>query len=494
MEYISTRNKNLNFGFKDVFLRGLAPDGGLFIPKKIKKYSQSELREMAKLNYIDLATKIVLEFCRNDLQEKELKNIIRKSYSSFSRNHLLKDFIPIKKTPFYLENYSKHQDEDIKISITIAELYHGPTSSFKDFAMQPIGRIYEHFLKSDNKKINIIVATSGDTGSAAIAALKDKSNINVFVLHPDNKISNIQRRLMTTVDSKNVYNLAIKGSFDDCQRLVKDMFADKKFSERINMSAVNSINWARIMFQIVYYFFIGLKVFPSTHRDDGITFSVPTGNFGNVYAGYISKKMGLPIKKLIIATNKNDILDKVIDSGEYRPSKTKPSISPSMDIQTASNFERLLYDVVDEEDEKVRSLMDKLKNEGSYSLNENLLSKIYRDFSSYSTSDKETKEQMKYYMEMYHYHIDPHTATASAALEDKLNSIDDYSGEEFWDHFILATADPYKFSETVQNVTGVNPKIPESIKNILNKKENYATLDNNIDVVKNYILEKVNES
>ena len=246
MEYISTRNKNLNFSFKDVFLHGLAPDGGLFIPKKIKKYSENELKNIGKLNYIDLTKEILSNFCGKDLEEKELESIIKRSYSNFSA----KDVVNLKKIG----------------KISLVELFHGPTLAFKDIAMQPIGNIYEKFIKVDNKKINIIVATSGDTGSAAIAGLNGKSNINVFVLHPDNKISKIQRRLMTTVDSKNIFNIAVKGNFDDCQRLVKDMFVDKNFREKINMSGVNSINWARIAFQIVYYFFCWFEIFKQTYK------------------------------------------------------------------------------------------------------------------------------------------------------------------------------------------------------------------------------------
>jgi len=461
VRYISTRNKNLNFGFKDVFLKGLAPDGGLFIPKKIKKYSENELRQMAKLNYTDLTKEILSNFCGKDLQEKELENIIRKSYSNFS----VKDVVNLKKVG----------------RVSLVELFHGPTLAFKDIAMQPIGNIYEKFIKLDNKKINIIVATSGDTGSAAIAGLNGKSNINVFVLHPDNRISNVQRKLMTTVDSKNVFNIAVKGNFDDCQRLVKDMFADKKFREKINMSAVNSINWARIVFQVVYYFFVGLRFL-----NKPISFSVPTGNFGDVYAGYIAKKMGLSIKKLIIATNENDILSRVINSGEYKPSKTKPSISPSMDIQVASNFERLLYDIVGEDDGRVKLLMDKLKNEGGYSLNKKETDHIKNNFSASTISDKLTKETLKRVYDESQVLIDPHTATAFKSAE--INS----EGEE--EMFVLGTAHPCKFSETVKEAIGVEPKIPKSIKNILNKKESYAILDNNIDLIKNHVLERINES
>ena len=459
MEYISTRNKNLQFGFKEIFLQGLAPDGGLFISKNIKKYSNNELNKMAKLNYIDLAKEIVSNFCEKDLHGKELEDIIKKSYSNFS----VKNVVNIKKIGKF----------------SLVELFHGPTLAFKDIAMQPIGNIYDEFNKSNNKKINVIVATSGDTGSAAISALNGKANLNVFVLHPDKKISNIQRRLMTTVESKNVFNIALKGNFDDCQKIVKDMFIDQEFRKKINMSGVNSINWARIIFQIVYYFFVGLKFL-----NKPINFSVPTGNFGDVYSGYVSKKMGLPIKKLIVATNENDILSRVINSGHYKPTKTKPSISPSMDIQVASNFERLLYDVVGQDDNKVKLLMDKLKNEGGYSLNKEELNKIKSDFCSSTVSDELTKQTLKNVYEQYQLLIDPHTATAFKAAE--LNSSDE-------EMLILSTAHPYKFSETVHQATGVEPKIPENIKNILNKKESYITLDNSLSTIKNYILERIKE-
>ena len=459
MEYISTRNKNLQFSFKEIFLQGLAPDGGLFISKNIKKYSNNELNKMAKLNYIDLAKEIVSNFCEKDLHGKELEDIIKKSYSNFS----VKNVVNIKKIGKF----------------SLVELFHGPTLAFKDIAMQPIGNIYDEFNKSNNKKINVIVATSGDTGSAAISALNGKANLNVFVLHPDKKISNIQRRLMTTVESKNVFNIALKGNFDDCQKIVKDMFIDQEFRKKINMSGVNSINWARIIFQIVYYFFVGLKFL-----NKPINFSVPTGNFGDVYSGYVSKKMGLPIKKLIVATNENDILSRVINSGHYKPTKTKPSISPSMDIQVASNFERLLYDVVDQDDNKVKLLMDKLKNEGSYSLNKEELNKIKSDFCSSTVSDELTKQTLKNVYEQHQLLIDPHTATAFKAAE--LNSSDE-------EMLILSTAHPCKFSETVYQATGIEPKIPENIKNILNKKESCITLDNNLSAIKNYILERIKE-
>ncbi|RPG96741.1 MAG: threonine synthase, partial [Candidatus Pelagibacter sp. TMED165] len=279
MNYLSTRNKSLNLNFGNIFLRGLAPDGGLFLPKEIYKFSEQELTELSKLNYIDLGTEIISKFCTPILDKKKIKLILNKAYSSFNT----KEVVEIKK----IDN------------INLLELYHGPTLAFKDIALQVIGLMYEE-LDLNKKKINIVVATSGDTGSAAIAALKEKKNINLFVLHPHEKISAIQRKIMTTCESSNIYNIAVKGNFDDCQSIVKKMFNDEQFREKINMSGVNSINWARIVCQIVYYFYAYFKF--STK----VNFSVPTGNFGDVYAGYIAKKMGLPIDKLIVATNEND--------------------------------------------------------------------------------------------------------------------------------------------------------------------------------------------
>ncbi len=272
MKYISTRNKNIDFSFKDIFLRGLAPDGGLFVPKSLKKYDLGELKDLKKLSYIDLATEIILNFCENEFDKKKLNDLIKKSYKKFKT----KNIVEIKKIG----------------NLNFLELYNGPTLAFKDIAMQVIGNMYDQFTTTTEKKINIIVATSGDTGAAAISALNNKENINVFVLHPHNKISNIQRKIMTTIGSSNIFNLAVKGTFDDCQKIVKEMFSDDLFRKKINMSGVNSINWARIICQIVYYFYAVLKL-----SNDKLSFSVPTGNFGDVYSGYVAKKNGLTDKQ-----------------------------------------------------------------------------------------------------------------------------------------------------------------------------------------------------
>ena len=460
MEYISTRNKNLNFGFKDVFLRGLAPDGGLFVPKKIKIYNKSELKDLSKMPYVELATEIIANYCSPELEKNKLNKLINKSYKNFTT----KNVVEIKKIG----------------EINLVELYHGPTLAFKDIAMQVIANMYDELQVSPNKKINIVVATSGDTGSAAISALNDKKNINVFVLHPHNKISNIQRKIMTTIGSNNIYNIAIKGTFDDCQKIVKDMFSENSFREKINMSAVNSINWARIVCQVVYYFYSYFQF-----KNKKISFSVPTGNFGDIYAGYVAKKMGLPIKKLIVATNENDILQRVINSGDYKPSKVKPSLSPSMDVQISSNFERLLFDVLNQDDKKVSNLMSNLLSKGSFKLSSEEVNIIKKDFCAEKTSDQETLEIIKNFSDKYNFILDPHTATAVGAAK----KINDDS-----ENLILSTAHPYKFLETIKMATSKEIKIPSQLSNTLDKKEKYDILENNLLKVKNYILEKANES
>ena len=457
MEYISTRNKNLKYNFKDIFLRGLAPDGGLFIPKQIKKYNKFEIKKLSVLSYVDLATEIIFNFCSSSLEKNKLKNLIKKSYKNFSSEEVIE--------------LKKFKD------LNLIELYHGPTLAFKDIAMQVLGNMYDEFNKSSNNKVNIIVATSGDTGSAAIAALNDKKNINVFVLHPHNKISNIQRKIMTTIGSNNVYNIAIKGTFDDCQKLVKEMFSENSFREKINMSGVNSINWARIICQIVYYFYSYFKF-----QNKKVCFAVPTGNFGDVFAGYVAKKMGLPIEKLIVATNENDILERVINTGEYKPSKTKSSLSPSMDVQVASNFERLLFDVLHEDDKQVSIFMNDLKFKGSFSLNEEQVATIKKNFSAKKINDKETIEIIKSFSKEHNFVIDPHTATAVGASKN----IKD--GSEI---VILCTAHPYKFLETIKMATSQEVDIPKQIAHLMDKKENYDILENRINDVKSYILSKI---
>ncbi len=455
MNYISTRNKSLNFDFSSIFLRGLAPDGGLFLPKEINKFSESELKGLSELNYIDLGVEIISKFCAPVLNKSEIKLLLDKAYSNFS----VKNIVEIKK----IDN------------INLLELYHGPTLAFKDIAMQVIGLMYEA-LDLNKKKINIIVATSGDTGSAAIAALKEKKNINLFVLHPHEKISNIQRKIMTTCDSYNIYNIAVKGNFDDCQKAVKQMFNDEHFREKINMSGVNSINWARIICQIVYYFYAYFQF------SSKVNFSVPTGNFGDVYAGYIAKKMGLPIDKLMVATNENDILSRVINSGEYKPLKVKPSLSPSMDIQIASNFERLLFDVFNSDDHKVSKSMKSLSENGSFKLGKEELKKIRENFIAEKINDTDTLRIIKDFFVNYGFILDPHTATAVGAaykIKNKSKTI------------VLGTAHPYKFLETIKLAIGKNVDPPKQFSNLSKKIEKFDIIDNKLEDIKKYITEKI---
>ena len=456
MKYFSTRDKSLEFSFKDIFLRGLAPEGGLFLPSKIKKYNGGELKNLSKLSYVDLATEIIFNFCQSDIGKKQLKSLIKKAYDSFKS----KEVVEVKK----VGNYN------------LLELYHGPTLAFKDIAMQVIGNMYDYLKVSEDKVVNIIVATSGDTGAAAISALNDRNNINVFILHPHNKISNIQRKIMTTIGSNNIFNIAVKGSFDDCQKIVKDMFNENDFREKINMSGVNSINWARIICQIVYYFYSVFKI-----NKKNISFSVPTGNFGDAYAGYMAKKMGLPIDKLIIATNENNILQRVINTGEYKPGIVKPSLSPSMDIQISSNFERLLFDILGEDDKKVALLMNNLKTKGFFKLDQEAVKIIKKDFCAETINDKEVLDIIKNFNSESKFILDPHTATAFGAVK-KIKNLSET--------IILGTAHPYKFLETVKKATGIEVIPPSQLSNIVDKEERFDILDNNISKIKNYILEK----
>jgi len=459
MNYISTRNSSNSLNFKDVFIKGLADDGGLYLPKSLHKYSQKDLDNFEGLKYTDLAKKIIYPFMGDFVNENDLSHIIDKSYSVFRK----KNVVELKKVG----------------DRSVLELFHGPTLAFKDVAMQLLGNFYEYYLNNKNEKINIVVATSGDTGAAAIDAIKGKKNINIFVLHPHNRVSNIQRKLMTTGHEKNVFNIAINGNFDDCQNLVKSMFADKPFSSSINMSGVNSINWARIIAQCVYYFY---SFFLIKDKSEPINFSVPTGNFGDVYAGYLAKKMGLPINKLVVATNQNDILHRAISKGEYNVEKVSETISPSMDIQLASNFERLLYDINNHDDIETASAMKDIKEKGKYTIDKKKLEKINIDFLSARMSEEEVLKTIKEVYDKYKTILDPHTAIGYNAF-DKVN----LKGN----NIVLATAHPCKFPDAIKKSINQNANLPKELTFILDEKENYDIIDNNLDEIKKHIKERV---
>ena len=458
MKYISTRNNSKEFSFEEVFIRGLADDGGLFIPKSLKKYSEEELKTLSTLNYQDLAKKIIFPFIGDFMTANELSDIVDKSYSVFRKDNVV-DLIKLGDTK-------------------VLELFHGPTLAFKDIAMQLLGNFYEHYLKKNNKNINVVVATSGDTGAAAIDAIKGKKNMNIFVLHPHEKVSLVQRKLMSTVKEKNVFNIAIEGNFDDCQNLVKSMFADKEFSNSINMSGVNSINWARIIAQAVYYFYTYFQI----QDKRPINFSVPTGNFGDVYAGYLSKKMGLPINKFIVATNKNDILHRAISNGNYEVESVSETNSPSMDIQIASNFERLIYDLNDCDDNETKKIMHGIKKKGKYIISKDKMEKINKDFLSASMSEKEILDTIKEVHIKYNIILDPHSAIGFGSL-NKVN----LEGN----NIVLATAHPCKFPEAIEKSIGIKPDLPDELKYVMDEKENYDIISNNLSKTQQYIKEKI---
>ena len=457
MNYISTRNNQKNFTFKDVFLKGLADDGGLFVPKSIKPFKKEELDNLKNLSYNDLAAEIIYPFIGDFMSKDDLISLISKSYSNF------------------------RSDDVVKISdlgdLKVLELFHGPTLAFKDIAMQLIGNFYQYHLEHDQKKINIIVATSGDTGAAAIDALKGKNNLNVFVLHPNDRISPVQRKLMTIHEESNVFNIAIEGNFDDCQNLVKSMFNDEKFSKAINMSGVNSINWARIIAQAVYYFYAYFKI----GNGKPLSFSVPTGNFGDIYAGYLAKKLGLPIDKLIVATNKNDILHRAISGGDYTQKKVEETNTPSMDIQIASNFERLLYDVKNCNSEITKDVMSKIKD-NTYKIDKNDLNKIKKNFISEMLNEKETVEMIKQINDEYQIVVDPHTAVGIGAVRKlglEKNCV------------VLSTAHPCKFPKAIEDAISKTENLPNSLNYVNNRKEKFDVLPNDLEKVKDYVMNSI---
>jgi threonine synthase len=458
MKYISTRDNSVEYNFEQVFIKGLADDGGLFVPKEVKKYSAAEIKALSNLSYQNLAKEIIYPFLGDFMTVDELSDAVDKSYSVFRKDNAV-DLIKLGDTK-------------------ILELFHGPTLAFKDIAMQLLGNFYEYYLKKNNKNINVVVATSGDTGAAAIDAIKGKKNMNIFVLHPNEKVSFVQRKLMSTVKEKNVFNIAIKGNFDDCQNLVKSMFADKEFSNSINMSGVNSINWARIIAQAVYYFYTYFQV----QDNRPINFSVPTGNFGDVYAGYLSKKMGLPINKFIVATNKNDILHRAISNGNYEADSVSETNSPSMDIQIASNFERLIYDLNDCSDNETRKIMNEIKENGKYNISKDKMERINKDFLSASMSEKEVLDTIKEVHIKYNIILDPHSAIGFGSLnkvKTKGNNI------------VLATAHPCKFPDAINKSIGVKPNLPDELKYVMDEKENYDIISNNLSEAQQYIKEKI---
>ena len=462
MNYISTRNKNKVYSFEEALYEGLSSDGGLLLPENITHLTFSDLEQMHGSHYVDIAGKLISSYW-GDIEDQILKKLLHKSYATFTDNRI----VPVQK----LEHFY------------IAELFHGPTLAFKDLAMQFLASTFEYMNIKTGKYINILGATSGDTGSAAIYSVKGKSRIKVFILYPHNSISEIQELQMVTHNDENIEALAIKGSFDDCQYIVKSIFMDDNFKKNYNLVAVNSINWLRILAQIVYYFSIYLTMVKKGEIGKKLNFVVPTGNFGNVFAGYLAKKMGLPIDKLIVATNENDILKIFITKGIYEVKNVKKTYSPSMDITVASNFERYLYYLLDEKDNEVAKYMAELRDRSKIIISKELLDKVHEDFLSESTTDSEIIDTISRTFKEDHYIVDPHTACGINAY---------YKLSNFFktDTVCLATAHYAKFPEIVEKSIEQKIEYPSVIEELFNKEKNVTILNNDIESVKDYIKEK----
>jgi threonine synthase len=461
MKYISTRGGIDPISFKEAVMMGLAADGGLLLPDSLPSVDSATLDVWKDLSYPDLALKIMGLFI-DDLSNEKLGALINDSYIKFD----VPEVTPIVKVGKWF----------------ILELFHGPTLAFKDVALQVLGNLFSLFLEESGKKMNILGATSGDTGSAAIYGVKGKDNINIFILHPKGRVSKVQALQMTTVPEKNVFNIALKGTFDDCQAIVKAIFNQLDFKAQYSLGSINSINWARVLAQVVYYVYAVLKVKEQT-GDKPVNFSVPTGNFGDIFAGYIAKQLIKPnIEKLVLATNENNILTRFVLQGRYAKSKVIPTISPSMDIQVASNFERYLYYLYNQEPERVKQAFMFLDKKDVIIINEEEQARVKKDFVSASIDQATTITTIRDTYKETGYIIDPHTAVGVAAAE-RLEA-DLQNGPTV----CLATAHPAKFPDALSKAIGRKPERPNSLKGIEDRSSRYKVLSAEVDAVKNYIV------
>ncbi len=463
MQYISTRGQAPKLGFIDVMLTGLATDGGLYVPETFPSLSTSDLDDMKTMSYTDIAFKVMWPFVEGEITEAELRQIISETYETFHHDDIL---------PFH------HLTETHQIM----ELFHGPTLAFKDVALQFLGRMFDYALEKRNQKITIVGATSGDTGSAAIEACRDRDNIDIFILHPHNRVSDVQRKQMTTILSDNVHNIAIEGSFDDCQNMVKAMFNDHDFRNEVSLSAINSINWARILAQVVYYVYASVKL---SKEGKPVSFTVPTGNFGNIFAGYVAKQMGAPIGRLIIASNRNDILHRFTQTGEMKKNGVEPSLSPSMDIEISSNFERLLFALCDCDGAKVADYMKAFQETGVFSLSDGVMDKLHRDFASGRKDDAEITDIIRDAYQKYDYVLDPHTAVGVGVADDVTQQ-----GEMM---VTLATAHPAKFPDAVKTATETHPELPAWLGDLFDRPEKMDVLPNATEQVMSYVREALSK-
>ncbi|RCL01907.1 MAG: threonine synthase [Candidatus Tokpelaia sp. JSC188] len=457
MKYISTRGKAPILGFADTVMTGLARDGGLYLPEVFPQFSSNAIRSLRGKSYSAIAKAILWAFVEGNIKRTDFDAMIDESYATFHHPAIC-PLVQIGNNEFVLE------------------LFHGPTLAFKDIAMQFLSRLMEHILERQDRCTTIIGATSGDTGGAAIEAFAGRERTDIFILFPKGRISPVQQRQITGNPASNVHALAIDGNFDDCQTLVKAMFNDHKFRDRFALSGVNSINWARIMAQIVYYFSAAISL---GAPDRAVSFSVPTGNCGDILAGFIASRMGLPIVRLIIATNENDILARTLETGIYETRKIIHTISPSMDIQISSNFERLLFELCNRDATLIRGAMVSLTQEGRFSLNTAQHSRITEIFSAGRCTISETRQTISKVYEQSNYLSDPHTAIGIKVGREHADSDIPM--------IVLATAHPSKFPDAVHNACGETPQLPQWANNLMQKKERFETLPNEEKSVKAFV-------
>ncbi len=459
MRYISTRGQAPDLTFEEAMLTGLARDGGLYVPETVPQLSHAQIAAMAGQSYEEVAFAVMRPFIGETFTDAEFKDLIAKAYAGFG--HAARaPLVQLAPNHFLLE------------------LFHGPTLAFKDFAMQLIGQMFQKALGRSGKRVTIVGATSGDTGSAAIEAFRGLDAVDVFILYPHGRVSEVQRRQMTTPTESNVHALAVDGDFDDCQAMVKDMFNDFDFREAVSLAGVNSINWGRVLAQVVYYFTSAVSL-GAPHRD--VSFTVPTGNFGDIFAGYIAKRMGLPIADLVVATNTNDILHRTLETGAYTKEGVTPTISPSMDIQVSSNFERALFDAYDRDGSAVASQMDDLKA-GGFQISQGAYQALQDTYKSGRASEAETKAAIKRYRAQHGELLCPHSAVGVHVAEAHQGPTPMVT---------LATAHPAKFPAAVEEATGVHPPLPPRMADLYERPERVTRAANDLSAIQAIIKERI---
>ena len=461
--YVSTRGAAPELNFADVLLAGLAVDGGLYVPSQWPSLTIGDLERFASMTYAEIAVDVMWPFVDGSIGRDDFVSIVSGAYATFAAEEV----VPL---------------IDLGDNFWLAELFHGPTLAFKDIALQLVGRLFDHELTRRGEKVTIVGATSGDTGSAAIEALRDRPTAEVFILHPAGRVSEVQRRQMTTVLSPNVHNIAVEGTFDDCQDMVKALFADEGFRETRNLSAVNSINWARVMAQIVYYVTSTVRLGGGPGRP--VAFSVPTGNFGNVFAGYGAQRMGTPISQFVVASNRNDILTQFLTTGSMTIGEVHPTLSPSMDIQVSSNLERLLFEIHGRDGAAISELMSRFRSDGTVSVAGERLGLLADHWSAARVDDAHTAATISEVHDRMGMLIDPHTAVGLAAARSARS-------DASVPMVVLATAHPAKFPDAVESATGVRPPLPAHLADLFDRTERFDVCANDFDTVRTYIEAKL---